>query len=295
MAGLTEIVGGIGDFAKDMGVDMFGPKFWYDQFQEGQARDEARGVRAGDIERDEKWLERNSISGRIAEGERNGLSKMASLGFQPAGGAATVGQDTAHLSRNQVTNHDPLVSLNKRLLDAQIKSVELDNLKKSNDLKTPPPAGQPGRTFIPGRQKVKGPVDKPLERTESYPGKPFMINGAVPGLAYEVTPTGLAPVPSSDAKNAIEDSPYELRHFYNYGILPNLGDTKSKPPTKELPRGATDWRWAFSKQEWQPVYPRVKPNLKLDKWQTDDSHLMWPKAMERQRTTTWRERVMGRR
>ena len=61
---------GLGSF-----LNTFNPLAW---FQQGQARDENRQVRADDIDRQERWLERNSIRGRISEGTAMGLSKLAS-------------------------------------------------------------------------------------------------------------------------------------------------------------------------------------------------------------------------
>lgn len=261
MAGLIDISDAIQDFTQP-----FSPQRMWDEFKEGQARDEARTIRAEDIAREEKWLERNSISGRISEGMARGLSLTAAAGVQPGSQqSSTIGQDSGYLSMNKHAGqsaNNQTERLTQQLLQAQIDSANLDNLKKLQELEHPRTTGRPtpSDSFMPGgSQSIKGGkrvIDKPLERTASYPGSPHMVAGAVPGVGYEVTPTGLAPIPSQDAKQGIEDSPYEARHFWNYGILPNFGFTESAPPLSALPPGASKWSWSIMKQEWQPVFSR---------------------------------------
>lgn len=265
MAGGLEALGSLADIAEEWMP--FTPQNLWDEFKEGQARDEARQVRASDIERDEKWLERNSISGRISEGMRHGLSLTAAAGVQPGSQqSSTIGQDSGYLAMNRSgqSANNKTERLTQQLLQSQIDAQNLQNLKLFQELEHERTPDQPaaGDSFMPGgSQSIKGGkrvIDKPLERTASYPGSPHMVAGAVPGVGYEVTPTGLAPIPSQDAKQGIEDSPYELRHFLNYGILPNFGIEDSKPPKSALPKGAGDWEWSIARQEWQPYYPDNK-------------------------------------
>lgn len=249
MAGLLD---SIGDFIGQSPIGLL-----YQEHKEGQARDESRQVRAEDIERDEKWLERNSLTNRIQEGMKSGLSLTAAAGVQPSNSmTATVGQDTSHLNRSQ--NYDPTQKLQARLLQSQINGVELDNLKKAQELEKPPTPGTPtaGDSFMPGgSQGIKGGkriVDKPMERTASYPGKGHMEAGASNDIGFIKTATGYAPVPSTDAKQKIEDSPYEFIHFIRNGLMPNFGSLENQPPLSELPPWANAWKWSKSKQEYQP-------------------------------------------
>lgn len=228
--------------------------YMFNQFHQGQARDEARSIRAGDIERDQKNFERNTITGRIQEGAAHGLSKLASIGAQPNNSmTATVGQALPSLSSGQ--NINPHSRLEAQLLNSQIEGVRLDNLKKAQDLRTSSTGSPDQGGFMPGTKRSNHGshiVEKPMERTSTFPGKPHMEPGAVAGSGFEVTPTGLAPIPSGDVKERIEDSPYELRNFFRYGILPNFGNVTGEPPKSALPRGADAWRWNSQAQEYQP-------------------------------------------
>lgn len=247
---------GLEEFAASV-IDTINPLAW---FREGQSRDESRQVRADDINRDQANFERNSLSGRVKEGADLGLSKLASIGAQPNNSStASVGQDTNYLntsgSQNSLSQTDRLSArLNQEIMRKQATGLDLDNLIKQQELSSKK-TGQPeaGAGFMPGSsQTIRGGISElPMERTTSYSGKPHMEPGSITGSGFETTPTGLAPVPSSDVKNRIEDSPYELRHFYRYGILPNLGDRSTKPPDAALPPGRNYWKWSLKSQEWQ--------------------------------------------
>lgn len=246
-------------------VNAFNPIGWaQDQFNLGQARDEARTVRLEDRADQAAHNERQSISGRVKEGASVGLSPLASIGAQSGtGGVTAIGQDTSYLNQhggqqNSMSATDRTTArLSQSLLEQQIEGQRLENLKKSQELKQPQP-GAPvsGSNFMPGGgQTIRGGIsEKNMERTTSYPGKPHMEPGAVVGSGFETTPSGLAPVPSGDIKQRIEDSPYELRHFYRYGVLPNFGDRTTKPPRfPEMTKKDLVWAWSRSAQEWQQV------------------------------------------
>lgn len=247
------------DFGENFGdtlANTLNPFAWH---QIGQARDEARTIRKEDIARDQANFDSQSITNRINEGMNLGLSLSAAAGLPPSSGMSTaIGQDTSHLSMQSGQSYDPLNALQKRLLRSQIASVDLDNLKKQQDLEKKPIAtAEVGAGFMPGgSQSVRlgsGVVEKPMERTASYKGKPYMEAGAINSLGFEVTPTGLAPIPSGDIKQRIEDSPYELRHAYRNAILPNFGDKSTMPPKAALPKWADKWEWSYKFQEWAPA------------------------------------------
>jgi len=219
----------------------------------------------------QKYAVEDSLGIKIRNGIKNGLHPLAAIGAAPGGnispvGAsqipteselgnlASVGQDFSRaIMAQQTTEEKMLTALTLENMGLQNDYVRAQTMRLEQEMRNQP--SHPGTaSFMPGQANGLAVVEKPLERTATVPGSPHMVSGAIPGLMYEVTPTGLAPVPSGDAKNAIEDSPYELRHFYNYGILPNVGDTKSKPPASALPKGARDWSWSVGKQEWQAQY-----------------------------------------
>lgn len=219
--------------AWDIGKDL------YNEHKEGQARDEARGVRAGDIERDEKWRERGSISGRIKEGMRMGLSRSAAAGIQPSGDmTATVGQDTSYLNMSRAgQNYHPNNKLERELLAAQIEGVKLENLKKQQNLETPV-TDKPGAGFYPGSTGNSHAIKEiPQERTMSKTG--YSEPGAVVSLGSTVFPDNSVMVtPSQDLKQKIEDDP-----LAEFGFHINARTLGSAPPKSALPRGYDMWAW----------------------------------------------------
>lgn len=254
----------LADFMEDLPGS---PQFLWNEFKEGQARDEARTVRAEDIAREEKWLERNSISGRIAEGMSKGLSLTAAAGVQPGSQqSSTIGQDSGYLAMNRAGNssNNRTERLTQQLLQSQIDHQDLQNLKLFQELEHPRTTGAPtpGDSFMPGgSQSIKGGrrIDEgPMKRTTSYPGRPDMEPGAINTQGYSITETGLMPIPSADIKERIEDSPYEWSHFYRYGITPGFGGQTGKPPKEVMTRnwpGSTGSVWNPVLLEWQPTYP----------------------------------------
>lgn len=230
-------------------ADTINPLAW---FQQGQARDEARTIRQEDrADQDRNQSNQLTVAREsIKAGGQGSIGSTMPIGQQSDFQELSRGQNVKTSSQRQADE------LNLQILKAQKEGLELDNLKKSQ-LLNPPKTGKPtsGSNFMPGGgQSVLGGItEKNMQRTTSFPGKPHMEPGAITGSGFEVTPTGLAPIPSTDVKERIEDSPYELRHFYRYGILPNAGDNTTKPPRSALPPGADDWLWSGRAQEWRPI------------------------------------------
>lgn len=264
---MLEQLAGLADLAEE--YQPFTPMNLWEEFKEGQARDEARQVRASDIEREEKWLERNSISNRIREGMSQGLSLTAAAGIQPGSHQTSViGQDSGYLAMNRsgTSSNSRTERLTQQLLQSQIDHQDLQNLKLFQELEHDRSTGIGNKpavdSFMPGgSQAIKGGrvVDKPMERTTSYPGESHMEPGAINSLGYSKTETGLMPVPSKDVKERLEDSPYEWSHFYRYGVTPGFGSKSGKPPIAEITKafpGAVDAAWDPVMLEWAPVYPR---------------------------------------
>lgn len=268
---------GLVDFVKDLGGDMLGPKYWYEEFKEGQARDEARTVRKEDIERDQmnfdRQMEQQSVKNRIEQGMGQGLSLTAAAGMQPSSGGAmsqSVGFNPPQLSRSQNIERD--TALQSKILRAQLDGLQLDNLKKSQDIQKGGTDGPDHGGFMPGSKSGSRVVDKPMERTSSYPGRPNMEAGAVSGLGFEAVrneTTGqimYAPIPSGDVKQRIEDSPYETRNFLRDAVAPYFGSRGSAPPDSALPGWANNWRWNAYYGAWEPFASKKFgfKNKKLD-------------------------------
>lgn len=253
-------LGQVYDFAKDI----------YNEHKEGQARDEARTVRGEDVARDQTNFERGTLSGRVREGQSLGISKMASIGASPnMSTTATVGLQAPEMNKMTGPSFNTTAREEKRLLEAQTRGVELDNLKKQQDL-TPSQPGRPDNGgFMPGSKSGGRVIDKPQERTATYPGKPHMEAGAVAGLGFEAVTnpkTGqvmYAPIPSGDVKQRIEDSPYETRNFIRDAVSPYFGNKGSEPPRDQLPSWANDWRWNGAYGAWEPFARARKPGDKF--------------------------------
>lgn len=266
MSGVAEVVGGI---IKDWIPNP------YDEFRTGQARDEARGVRSGDLARDDYWKERESIGGRIREGMAAGLSKMAAAGIQPSSSmTATVGQDTGYTAMSQRgQSYDPLMRKQVALLDAQIESQKLDNLKKSQSL-TEPTVTTPGSGFVPGSNMSNKINEQPMDRTTSLTG--YSDPGAVNSIGYHYWPDGSVTInPSADLKERIEDDALLELNWKHQVNMQAAEIQKSLPPGRYRYNPATltftpvraDDRsglaWGHRLYSWMP-WNRYRPTIKGD-------------------------------
>lgn len=106
---------------------------------------------------------------------------------------------------------------------------------------------------------VPSPVEvKPLELNASDPGNPAKEAGYVTDYGFTRTPTGLAIVPSKDVKDRIEDQFVpELMWAVRNSLTPNWSNQQKPDPTvfdSHDGRPVVDWKWSYTKQEWQPVY-----------------------------------------
>lgn len=213
-------------------VDSINPISW---FKEGQARDEERQRIAT-----EQMRQDNEVERRVASARKAGVSPLAAMGMNPQG---SVNTELSHLNagggQNAMSSTDRATArLNQDILRVQKEGLELDNLKKMQDLDLNQKTGQPsaGRNVLPGgSQSVKNPT--------TVPGLPHMSPG-VPSVSWLIEEgNSRAPVPGEDAKELLEDSPYELRHFFKYGLMPNFGHRYGALPGED---------WSFSQQAWVP-------------------------------------------
>lgn len=113
------------------------------------------------------------------------------------------------------------------------------------------PAGFPTGDVAPAVLPVEV---KPLERTAWDEHRPWQEPAALSDVGFVRTPTGLAPVPSKDAKDRIEDQMIpELMWSLRNNLVPTIGDG-TPPPQHWLPQGAIRWQWNPFRQEWQPEF-----------------------------------------
>lgn len=207
----------------------------------------------------------NALQWRVADARKAGLHPLAALGAQvnsPSSVSVGTENSLGHLGQGIKSALDSIS--NKKLNELQleeaqenVKQKKLQNEITAAQLAVVRQPGLPsaGTGFMPGQsQSVKSPrvQEKPLTRTTPHPKLSHLEPGAIIGGGFEKTPTGLAPVPSGDIKERLEDSPYELRHFWKYGVLPNFGSKDTQPPLDALPKGYNQWKWNIQNQEWQP-------------------------------------------
>lgn len=94
----------------------------------------------------------------------------------------------------------------------------------------------------------------PLERTASAPGIPAIESGAINDVGYAHTVGGgLAPVPSNDVKQRIEDTLIPEMHWNMRNlVMPYFGGGQP-PPQSALPAGYSKWYWDHPTGEWRPT------------------------------------------
>lgn len=186
---------------------------------------------------------------------------VGDIGVGNASNFAGMGQDISRAIDSTRTANERSIA---RYNAAQAEGQELDNQMKRVQL-SKLSANQVGPA-LPGYGPSDGlglgvptPVEvKPLELNASDPGNPAKEAGYVTDYGFARTPTGMVVVPSKDVKDRIEDQfvPETMWAIRN-NLLPNLGHGR-KPDPEVFDsfdgRPVVDWKWSYSKQEWQPVY-----------------------------------------
>lgn len=219
----------------------------------------------------------NGISWKVADAKRAGIHPIYALGnngisFQPsmwsgdgiADGLAQAGQDIGRAIDSTRTSEDRVQA---RLNALMVERGELQNEVLRSQLarlqqQPNPPMAEPSPGLIPGQADVPGRLgltvgeikQEPMERTAPHAVDSHSEPGAVTSVGWAKTATGLAPVPSKDVKERIEDMAIpELMWGVQNNLLPNFG-AGTKPPRNMLPPGGIGWQWSYTKQEWQPIY-----------------------------------------
>lgn len=247
------------------------------------ARESAERMRQQDIEL-QKQFAQNGIQWKVADAKAAGVHPLYALGASTTSYAPTafstspdnsmgsavksMGQD---LSR--AVHATSSESERTRAYTASLQSLDLDNKSLQNDLlrsqiarlnqqNNPAPATPNTRWLIDGQGSTAtsggaagvgsasgGLInDQAMKRTLSDPAAPFREPGAIPGLGYERTQTGWAPVPSENVKERIEDSPMEKVWFMKNNVLPTF-QSNLAPPYK-APEGKF-WYYSPMLQEYQ--------------------------------------------
>lgn len=241
-------------------ADMNTRKRKEDQDQIGMQRQQ-------DYERQKEFAQ-HGIRWKVEDARRAGIHPLYALGgpganYSPGGisvadgsGAPQVPQmDMAAMSQNisrainstrtgeeremaQLQLASARADLDGRTLDNQMKASQLQKMNSTS------PAFPGSQNFIDGQGNSGLIKNKQMERTVSMPSRPHEEPGATTSVGYLVNADGsLTPVPSSDAKEKIEDNLFhELGHALRNNVMPNI--TGGAPPP--------GYAWSFDHQAYLP-------------------------------------------
>lgn len=233
----------------------------------------------------QKRFAEEGIRWRVADAKAAGIHPLYALGAQlPSyspttfipgdvsglgNGIAAAGQDIGRAVDATRTSEERTTA---RLDALSVERAELQNellrsqIARMNQNPNPPmPSGQASQ-LIPGQPDVDrlgltvtgapSHVEiKPQEVTPANPNRNFQEPSPVTDLGFAWTGSGYAPVPSKDVKDRMEDITVpQLMWGWRNNILPNIPGQGKPPPAHLIPEGFNNWRWSYSKQEWQPHY-----------------------------------------
>lgn len=211
------------------------------------------------------------IRWKVEDAKAAGIHPLAALGaptasFSPSavGVSANTAMGDAVSGMGQDISRAMMASATKeeRAHNDAMKAEQLDNAKLQNELlrsqistinrPTNPPLPSP---MSPMGTGSGGYVVKPAEVTASSSNAPEREAGAVNDYSFVRSKTGLAIVPSKDAKERIEDQFVpEMMWALRNQIIPNFtgGPTPPSPKEHPLPKGYDKWKWNPWYQEFQP-------------------------------------------
>lgn len=221
------------------------------------------------------------IRWRVDDARAAGISPLAALGapgasFSPVSIGSTPVESDLNLNMGQDIGRAIAAGITpeeKQLRQMQVASAELDlegkaldnqiRARKLSEMNGTIGMPSPGDNFMPGQGSTALVKEKPLERTVSAPGRPAQEAGWRPDVAYARTDTGLTPVVPESLSESLEDDLIgKFMWRVRNQLIPNW-NLSGRPPKSMLPKGATDWDWSYSKQEWQPVKERSEnPSLR---------------------------------
>jgi len=226
----------------------------------------------------QKDFAQSGLQWKVADAKKAGIHPLFALGanttsFSPVsigGGAgeglARAGQDigrglaaagSAQGKVDAVTQASTQLTLERGALENQLLRSQIRRLDQQSNPPMPtanqawmiPGQGETSITGLPGTI-----LDKGMTRTGANPGAPHMESGAIPDVGYANTNLGMAPVPSKDVKDRIEDiMPAEWMWFMRNQVAPTLGINQSPPHNAPLPPGYDAWVFNPFTQTYQPM------------------------------------------
>lgn len=225
----------------------------------------------------QKEFARNGIQWKVADALDAGVHPLYALGaqttsFSPvsvgvspntsmASALAGAGQDIGRAVNATLPQSKRLqayaeasqtLSLQRQGLENELLASQIRKLNQAGPTPAMPSGGDrylisgQGNSPVSASSLIK---EEPMERTVSAPGAPHLEPGALPDTGFARTPTGLAPVPSKDVKDRIEDAliPELMWAFRNYVLPQGMGG--SGPPNTS-PGPGKKWVWSPFTFQW---------------------------------------------
>lgn len=253
-----------------MGGDLVGGFMQKSENQKQRAAEQAMNDQNVALQRE---FAQNGIRWRVADAKAAGIHPLAGLGAQtaqytPASIVGGADNSMSDMARNMGQNVSRAISATRTAEERQLSSLQLqtaqadldgkviDNQIRASELRR---LSSPGNPSFPSGAAWSGQGDssqivrnEPLKRTQTGPD-PSKEAAHVADVGWVRTRKGLAPVPSTDAKERIEDQFMpELNWAVRNYIGPNIGKG-NEPPASLLPPSAAGWRWHYGAQEWRPI------------------------------------------
>lgn len=225
--------------------------------------DDARASQEAMNERNialQKEFAQNGIRWKVADAKAAGIHPIYALGgstssFTPVSSNfatdtslpnafAAAGQDIGRAVNATRSASDRVDAFTRTSQALQLENMSLqnDNLRSEIASKAarlvqqqnPPMPSVADRFLIPGQAQTSLPSGikfDPMKQTPGDPWKTSQEQGANPDTGHLRTSGGLFPVPSQNAKQAIEDNWYqETMHFIRNNLMPMISPRFNEPP-----------------------------------------------------------------
>lgn len=229
----------------------------------------------------QKEFAQNSIRWRVEDAKAAGIHPLAALGasgaqFSPnsipvgvedPGDPIGRGLDLLRAGQNVSRSMMATMTQEERQLQqlrmaremAEIELIHAQTLNLQKPNNPPMPGNYPPGVGLDGQGDV---YRTPQRKVAPHATKPYSEPGTITDVGWADTPTGLAPVPSSDVKERIEDQIIqEVMWSVRNQLQPTMsfGHWGARPPWEQMKKrwpDATGYHYHPFKQEWQPVFKR---------------------------------------
>lgn len=236
-------------------------------------------------------MAQNSISWRVEDAKRSGISPLVALGaptFSPPalqvggvdyaasggrggmdyGALGRAGQSFADMAKYLTPEDKTKVTQQQILFEQQVKSNEMDIALKGAQLaKMQDVMRRPSMPSVAGQSVgIQGQGDTATGVYKLEPQKVDTVNPStrtteagppIADNAWAYTPTGVRPVPN---QKALQDTDIFNPEYFEWAwrnkVFPNQGRAPSPEYMARIFPGAIGARWDQFEFEWKPVYPK---------------------------------------